>query len=77
MEFIGIRNIEDLQSYKTIHLGEITIHIPSCYYNPIAYLKKNCVLWLQISEKGDCEIFRITNEKSWKKEILEYVKHRE
>lgn len=73
MELIDVRNLNDLTESREMQLGDATIYIPLCYCNPIAYLKKNCVLWLPINNNGVCNVYKITNEATWTEEMLEII----
>lgn len=66
-----------LSEIRPVYVGTILgydIYIPDSYYNPLAYLKKGCPIWIKMNENEDCEVFIIQNENNVDNEIYNIIK---
>lgn len=73
MEEIGYRNLSEAPCALIKEIRGYKVYIPKSYYNPIAYLKNGCPLWLQVNAKGDCVVFGLTDERTWEAELETFI----
>lgn len=73
MEVIGYRNLSEAPCILIKEIRGYKVYIPKAYYNPIAYLKKGCPLWLQVSSHGDCVVFELTDEMTWEIDLEAFI----
>lgn len=66
-----------LSEIRSVYVGTILgydIYILDSYYNPLAYLKNGCPIWIKMNENEDCEVCFIQNENNVDNEIYNKIK---
>lgn len=74
MNYLDTRNLTLITPKHVCCLLGYDIFVPDSYYNPIAFLKSGCPIWIKYNEDGDCKIYEITNEERWIEETTILIK---
>ena len=72
-----MHNISELDGkYEMIDIiNGYNVYIPSVYYTPLSYLKRNCPIWIQVNNEGLCHVIILSknNQEENAKEIEDYI----
>ena len=68
------RNLSQITPQKIGTFLGYTIYVPDSHFNPIAYLKKGCPIWIQVNYEGDCLIHILQKDNVDNTEIVNFIK---
>ena len=68
------RNLSQIAPRKIGSILGYNIYVPDSYFNPLAYMKKNCPIWIQINDKGDCLIHVLQKDNYDDTEIVNFIR---
>lgn len=73
-ENMEARNLSEIEPIEIGTILGYNIYVPKSYYNPLAYMKKNCPIWIQLNNEKDCLVHELQKDNFDNSEIVNFIR---